>query len=230
MKILKETKDYILFVKPVGMLSEEEGNKQSVPKALKEYLLEKGEGDPQIFTVHRLDRDVSGVMVAAKNSRTASMLSKAVAERRIEKEYLAVVKGVPEREEGRFEDLLFRDASKGKTYVTDRMRKGVRDAALSYRLLETVNEEGVGALSLVRIRLHTGRTHQIRVQFASRKLPLYGDGRYGAGDGKQRPALFSCRLSLEGRFDCTEMPSEYPFSLFSLPKQGIDLKADPLCF
>lgn len=96
MKILKETKDYILFVKPVGMLSEEEGNKQSVPKALKEYLLEKGEGDPQIFTVHRLDRDVSGVMVAAKNSRTASLLSKAVAERRIEKEYLAVVKGVPE--------------------------------------------------------------------------------------------------------------------------------------
>jgi hypothetical protein len=66
------------------------------------------------------------------------------------------------------------------------------------------------------------------VQFASRKLPLYGDGRYGAGDGKQRPALFSCRLSLQDRFDCTEMPADYPFTLFSSVRQGVDLKSDPL--
>ncbi|MBQ8911511.1 MAG: RluA family pseudouridine synthase [Clostridia bacterium] len=226
MNILYETKKLIVFIKPAGMLSEEDGNKRSVPRALKEYLAGKGEKDPKIFTVHRLDRDVSGVMVVAKNAATASVLSKAVTDRTIEKEYLAVVKGVPEKEEAVLKDLLFRDAAKGKTYVTDRMRKGVREASLAYKLLETTEHEGQ-TLSLVRIRLHTGRTHQIRVQFASRKLPLCGDGRYGSSDGGTRPALFSARLALDGLFDCSAMPQELPFTLFESVKKGIDLQNEP---
>jgi 23S rRNA pseudouridine1911/1915/1917 synthase len=226
MQILHENKNLIVFIKPAGMLSEEEGNKQSVPKALKEYLLEKGVKDPKIFTVHRLDRDVSGVMVVAKNGKTASALATAVAERRIDKEYLAVVKGVPEEGEGVLKDLLFRDAAKGKTYVTDRMRKGVREASLAYKLLETQVLDGQ-PFSLVRIKLYTGRTHQIRVQFASRKMPLQGDGRYGSADGKSRPALFSCRLALDGLFDCSAMPDGEPFSLFETVKKGIDFQKEP---
>ena len=226
MRILHENKNLIVFIKPAGMLSEEEGNKQSVPKALKEYLEGKGQKNPQIFTVHRLDRDVSGVMVVAKNQKTASVLATAVAQRRIEKEYLAVVKGIPAEREGVLKDLLFRDTSKGKTYVTDRMRKGVRDASLSYRLLESGELDG-GPVSLVRIKLHTGRTHQIRVQFASRKMPLCGDGRYGSADGKSRPALFSCRLALDGFFDCSAMPEEEPFTLFDTVNRGIDFQKEP---
>ncbi|MBQ7847329.1 MAG: RluA family pseudouridine synthase [Clostridia bacterium] len=213
MKILYETKNLIVFIKPPGVLSEEDGNKRSVPLILKEYLREKGVRSPQIFTVHRLDRDVGGVMVVAKNAKTASLLATAVAEHQVEKEYLAVVKGRPEQRQGLLEDLLFRDSTKGKTYVTDRMRKGVRQASLSYWLIESVEHEGQ-LLSLVKVRLHTGRTHQIRVQFASRKMPLVGDGRYGSGDGKERPALFSHRLALAGAFDCSALPTEHPFTLF----------------
>lgn len=226
MNILYETKKLIVFIKPAGMLSEEDGNKRSVPRELRAYLASKGEKDPKIFTVHRLDRDVSGVMVVAKNAATASVLSKAVTDRTIEKEYLAVVKGVPEKEEAVLKDLLFRDAAKGKTYVTDRMRKGVREASLAYKLLETAEHEGQ-TLSLLRIRLHTGRTHQIRVQFASRKLPLCGDGRYGSADGGTRPALFSARLALDGHFDCSAMPKDPPFTLFERIKKGMDLQNEP---
>ena len=220
MKILYETKNLIVFVKPVGVLSEKEGNKKSVPLLLEDYLRKQGDPAPEIFTVHRLDRDVGGVMVAAKNSKTASRLCAAVAERLIKKEYLAVVKGIPEKKEDTLKDLLFRDAARGKTYVTDRMRRGVREASLSYRVLESVGE-GQEALSLVHVQLHTGRTHQIRVQFASRKHPLYADGRYGSGDGKDRPALFSFRLALEGEFECSFLPEDHPFTLFSSLKEDL---------
>lgn len=226
MRILYETKNLIVFIKPAGVLSEEEGNKRSVPLILKEYLFKKGVRDPKIFTVHRLDRDVGGVMVVAKNAKTASLLATAVAEHQMEKEYLAVVKGRPSQDEGVLKDLLFRDSTRGKTYVTDRMRKGVRQASLSYRLIDSIEHEGQ-LLSLVKVRLHTGRTHQIRVQFASRKMPLVGDGRYGSGDGKERPALFSHRLALEGSFDCSALPAEYPFTLFEGYFQEERKEAEP---
>ena len=214
LKILYENKHLVVVVKPVGVLSEEDGNKQSVPLLLKRYYIEKGMKNPKIFTVHRLDRDVGGVMVLAKDAKTAGTLSAAVSGRQIGKEYLAVLHGVPKEAEGCLEDLLFRDARTGKSYIADGERKGVRDARLEYRLLGTAAGDHGEPLSLVRIRLHTGRTHQIRVQFASRKLPLYGDGRYGSGDGGSKPALFSCHLLLEGQFDCSAKPDTYPFTLF----------------
>ena len=127
------------------------------------------------FCVHRLDKAVGGVMVYARSAAAATALSRAVAENAVEKTYLAVCEGVPDPTQGAMRELLYHDASKNKTYVVQRQRKGVREAVLDYETLEA--REG---LSLVRVRLHTGRSHQIRVQFASRRLPLVGDGRYGA--------------------------------------------------
>ena len=167
--ILYEDERILVCVKPAGLLSERGG----LPE-----LLEQQCGG-QIYPVHRLDRDVGGVMVYARRSDTAAALSALIAARRMEKEYLAVVEGKPETESGELQDLLYHDAAKNKSYAVRRERKGVKKAALSYRLLQTAETEQ-GTLSLLRIRLHTGRSHQIRVQFASRKLPLVGDARYGS--------------------------------------------------
>ena len=112
----------------------------------------------------------------------------------MEKDYFAVVHGRPAEEAGEYRDLLFRDKARGKSFVVTRPRKGVREAVLQYRLLAAA-----GGLSLVRIRLLTGRTHQIRVQFSSRGMPLYGDRRYG-GREPDGLALWSCRIALpDGR-------------------------------
>ena len=129
----------------------------------------------QAYCVHRLDREVGGVMVYARTSEAAAALSQAITAGSLEKEYLAVCEGVPAPAEGEMRDLLYHDAAKNKSYVVKRPRRGVREALLDYAVLETAD-----LLSLVRIRLRTGRTHQIRVQFASRGLPLAGDARYGA--------------------------------------------------
>jgi 23S rRNA pseudouridine1911/1915/1917 synthase len=127
--------------------------------------------------VHRLDRGVGGVMVFAKRQDVAAKLSVAVAERRMTKQYLAVVHGSPAESEGIFQDLLYKDSAKGKSFVVDRERKGVKDASLEYKVLRRLEDP---KRTLVAIELFTGRTHQIRVQFASRGLPLCGDRRYGA--------------------------------------------------
>ncbi len=216
MKILHEDRDIVAVSKPAGVLSELTGNKQSVPMFLQEYFLQRGH-KTDVFTVHRLDRDVSGVMVLARTPKAASNLSGQIANRKVTKKYLAVIKGVPEKTEDTLNDLLFRDASKGKTFVVDRMRKGVRDASLAYKVLGTI--EG---LSLVEIELFTGRTHQIRVQFASRALPLYGDGRYGSGDGGHTPALYCKEMIFSHPYTGREVKIEdlpdfsvYPWSLFA---------------
>jgi len=216
-KILYEDKDILVAVKPAGYLSEP-SSERNLPAFLTQYLERKGEkGD--IFTVHRLDRAVGGVMVFARTPQAASHLTRQIAEKTVVKEYLAVLRGVPEKEADTLVDLLFRDAKINKTYVVGRMRKGVRDASLEYRLLGKT--QGETPLSLVRVRLHTGRTHQIRVQFASRKLPLLGDVRYGSKSENKNPALFSCHLGFIHPKTGKEMdffhlpPAEYPWTEFS---------------
>ena len=177
MEILYFDRDLAVCVKPVGLDSETQ-----LPDALKDAL----GGD--MFPIHRLDKNVGGVMVYARNSRTAASLSKAIQEGAFEKEYVALVHGTPP-ERGDWEDLLWKDSRKSKVFVVNRMRGGVKKARLEYvRLTE-------GAESLVRIRLHTGRSHQIRVQFASRGYPLVGDHKYGARDSSPAPMLFSCKLT-----------------------------------
>lgn len=184
MEKLFENNEIIVIVKPAGIPSEENG-RDNVIKRLRESC-----GLGEVYPVHRLDTVTSGVMVYAKTKYAASFLSKQITDNTFSKEYHAVVHGIMEEEKGEFTDLLFKDSSKNKSFVVKRERKGVKKASLSY---ETVKTEG--ELSLVKIRLHTGRTHQIRVQFSSRKHPVYGDGKYGASDNIPFIALFSSSLT-----------------------------------
>ena len=174
MEILYFNPEIAVCIKPVGLDSEAE-----VPAALKEQL------GGEVFPIHRLDKNVGGVMVYARTRQAAAALSKCVQEGTMVKEYVAMVHGTPP-ENGDWEDLLWKDSRKNKVFVVKRERRGVKKARLEFTRL-TQGEE-----SLVRIRLHTGRSHQIRVQFASRGYPLIGDHKYGSRDEKTAPMLFSC--------------------------------------
>lgn len=213
--ILYEDKHLVLCVKPVGVLSEESENGASMPALLRAQYQQRSLPD-YIATVHRLDKITGGMMLFSRRKEVTGKLAAAVAEHRVEKEYLAVLRGHPAEPEGTLTDLLFRDAAKNKSYVVKRMRKGVREAKLSYRVLAQTEE-----LTLVRIRLHTGRTHQIRVQFSSRGLPLLGDIRYGSKDPACTAALWSYRLALRHPvlnkvLDFTQSPpKQYPWNLFT---------------
>lgn len=180
--VLYRDDDLAVCVKPQGALSQDAGA-QSVPGLLREAL-----GAAQVWPIHRLDQAAGGVMVYALTERAAAALSRAVQNGQLEKTYLAVTQGTPQEPEGAWTDLLFHDQRRNKTFVVTRQRKGVREARLSYRVLA-----GDGRRSLVAVQLFTGRTHQIRVQFASRGLPLAGDGRYGGGKA-ERLGLWSWRL------------------------------------
>ena len=177
MQIIHSDRDLAVIVKPVGLDSE-----SAVPAAIREAL------GGEVFTVHRLDLNVGGVMVYARTKAAAAALSKLIQDGEMVKEYVAMVHGTPE-EEGDWEDLLFKDSAKNKVFVVKRMRGGVKKARLTYRRLSA------GDTSLVRIRLFTGRSHQIRVQFASRKFPLVGDHKYGGRDEAAAPMLFSCCIT-----------------------------------
>jgi len=183
MDILYSDNRILVCVKPAGVLSTDEPG--GMPSLLRVVL---GDEHACVRTVHRLDRTASGLMVFARSRVAASLLSGQVRNREFEKEYLAVCEGSPEPEAGRMEDLLVRDRAQNKTFTTPAPGRDVQPAALFYR---TVAERD--GISLVRIRLETGRTHQIRAQFSSRGWPLAGDRKYGSG--REGPlALFSCRL------------------------------------
>ena len=175
--ILEKNAAWIAVQKPCGISSESGGMGLLIARTL-------GIPEESVYPVHRLDREVSGVMVYALTREAAAFFSRAAAERRMRKTYLALVSGTPAEEQGRWEDLLFHDARRNKTFTADRIRKGVKPAVLDYRVLRRIpaddpdNDTGQ-ELSLLEIHLGTGRTHQIRVQCASRGLPLIGDRKYG---------------------------------------------------
>ena len=177
MEILYSDKQIVVCIKPVGMDAEHE-----LPQAL----------GGEIYPVHRLDKNVGGVMVYARTKAAAAALSKSIQDGTMVKEYVALVHG-PVPEQGDWEDLLFKDSRKNKVFVVKNQRKGVKYARLEFTRL------GDGDPSAVRIRLHTGRSHQIRVQFASRGFPLLGDHKYGAKDDIPAPMLFSCCLTFPYR-------------------------------
>lgn len=206
MQILYADKDIVVCVKPARVLSTDE------PGGLPELL--RGELGTQDFrTVHRLDRVVSGLMVVARNGAAASELSRQIRENVFEKEYLAVIHGKPEAENGTLRDLLGRDKARKMTYVATEPAKDVQEAVLDYWTLSCAE-----TLSKVRIRLHTGRTHQIRVQFASRGLPLVGERKYSERNDPCEIALWSYRLGFAhpttGEKMCftLEPPQEYPWT------------------
>lgn len=207
MEILFEDGQIAVIVKPAGMASQLTPRGNDCVTALRAHT------GGEIFAVHRLDTPTTGVMVYAKTKKAAAFLSKEMAEGRFQKEYLALVHGRPEDPSGNMEDWLFKDA-RNKTYVVKRERKGVKKAILSYETLQTRADETFGLLSLVRIRLQTGRTHQIRVQFASRKMPVLGDGKYGAKDNAPFLGLACCRLTFRHpatgeEMTFTHMPAEF---------------------
>ena len=200
-------------LKPAGVSSE--AGSPACPGAPELLAASLGLPPAAVRPVHRLDKAASGVLLCALDQKTAAALSRMIAEGRMEKTYLAVAEGAPEAPSGRWTDLLYWDRKSRKAYAVSRPRKGVKEAALSYRLLG--QRDG---LSLLSFTLETGRTHQIRVQCASRRLPLFGDARYGA---KRRGplALWCSRLCFpapdgSGQLTVQAPPPEgEPWTLFA---------------
>lgn len=174
-EILKKGEGYAVCFKPRGICSEGE-SENDMPTLLMRSL-----GVKQVYPVHRLDRETAGLMVYATDKDAAAELSRAIAAGELVKEYEAELLGSLEENEGELTDLLFFDRKRGRSYVVDRQRKGVKEARLSYKVIERGAET-----TRVRVHLYTGRTHQIRAQFSSRGYPIKGDGRYGGGGGEMR--------------------------------------------
>lgn len=201
MEILYSDGDLAAVVKPAGLDSEHD-----MPQAIIQAL------GGECYPIHRLDKNVAGVMVYGRSKAGAAALSKLVQEGQFQKEYRCLVHGTPP-DAGTWEDLLFKDSRKNKVFVVKRERKGVKKACLSFRRCTA------GPESLIHVSLHTGRSHQIRVQFASRGFPLVGDHKYGARDEAKAPMLYSCRIQFpwKGKMQC--------FSSF--PTWGLEPKDAP---
>lgn len=224
MEILLEDRNVIACYKPAGVLSQGDGT--SAPDLLSLIEEERQIKKEELSLIHRLDRGVSGVMLVSKSKKTAGVLQAAFSDKEdCIKEYFAVVKGLPDKE-GEHTDLLYHDSRINKTFVVDRMRARVKEARLSYKLMASVIDEADGTpVSLVRIRLYTGRTHQIRAQFSSRRMPILGDGKYGGSDNRIKNhaiGLASASISLtlpcgkRERITVRKIPDTelFPWSLF----------------
>ncbi len=207
-ELLYSDEHIAVCIKPVGVVSENGGMVDLLAKQL----------NCAVYAVHRLDLGVGGVMVYALNQKAAAVLSADIQNGSFIKEYIAVVCGEPAEPRGVYKDLLFHDRRKNKSFAVDRKRAGVKEASLEYQVADS--HEG---LSLVEIKLHTGRTHQIRVQFSSRRTPLYGDGKYGGRNEKTGIALFSRRVSFlhpktRKSLSFEALPCGHPWDIFTLDK------------
>jgi len=208
MKLIYHDKDVVLCVKDPGILSTDEPG--GLPDLVRQSL-----GDQNIRTVHRLDQVVGGLIVLARRAKAASELSRQIREGMFQKEYLAVIQGVP-NQAGTLKHLLLRNKQERKTYVVDTLQPKAQEAVLHYQLLETNDGK-----SLVRIKLETGRTHQIRAQFSGIGMPLLGDKKYGNEEICQ-VALWSYKIGFEHpysgeKMEFTQLPPEiYPWNLFQL--------------
>ncbi len=202
LEILYADPDILVCIKPARVLSTDESG--GLPSLVRLAL-----GDPKadVRTVHRLDRVVSGVMVLARNAKSASELSRQIREDEFEKEYLAIVHGKPEQTGGTFTDLLYRDKARRMTMVASEPAKGVQEAILEYEVLNHVCN-----MTRVKVLLHTGRTHQIRVQFASRNMPLVGERKYCTLEDPCEIALWSHRIGFThpGTGEYVEFSQEPP--------------------
>lgn len=227
MKIIHQTAEYVVVCKAAG-----EDSEHDLPEMLAE---QNGDRATDYYVVHRLDQAVAGLLVLARNRVTAAELSRQLTENRLRKTYLCVVPGVPAPASGEMQDLLYQDKMKRKMFPVKRKRAGVKEASLRYHVLETKlmnttvtssKQEDTAALSasrltLVEVELQTGRFHQIRCQFAARKLPLVGDGKYGSRVRSPHLALFCRQLSFydaKEKKECSftaAPPAEFPWTAFS---------------
>ena len=227
MKIIHQTAEYVVVCKAAG-----EDSEHDLPEMLAE---QNGDQATDYYVVHRLDQAVAGLLVLARNRVTAAELSRQLTENRLRKTYLCVVSGVPALASGEMQDLLYKDKMKKKMFPVKRKRAGVKEASLRYHVLETKlmnttvtssKQEDTAAVSasqltLVEVELQTGRFHQIRCQFAARKLPLVGDGKYGSRVRSPHLALFCRQLSFydaKEKKECSftaAPPAEFPWTAFS---------------
>lgn len=238
MKIIHQTAEYVVVCKAAG-----EDSEHDLPGLLAE---QNGNRAADYYVVHRLDKAASGLLVLARDRQTAGELSRQLTENRLRKSYLCVVPGVPEPASGEMQDLLYKDKMKQKMFPVKRKRAGVKEASLTYRVLETQASvsndvskqaklakeaekspaqvqsaaEAPTSLALVEVELQTGRFHQIRCQFAARKLPLVGDGKYGSRVRSPHLALFCRTLSFYDPKEKKELcftaapPAEFPWEIF----------------
>lgn len=238
MKIIHQTAEYVVVCKAAG-----EDSEHDMLGLLAE---QNGDQATDYYVVHRLDKAAAGLLVLARDRQTAGELSRQLTENRLRKSYLCVVPGVPEPASGEMQDLLYKDKMKQKMFPVKRKRAGVKEASLTYRVLETQalvsndvsnqaktdeevpespaqvqsTAEALTPLALVEVELQTGRFHQIRCQFAARKLPLVGDGKYGSRVRSPHLALFCQQLSFYDAKEKKELcftaapPAEFPWEIF----------------
>lgn len=218
LNIVYSSKRAVVIYKPHGMPAQPDPSGDTdAMTATAAILREKGE-NADLWLINRLDRGVGGLMIFARDKKTAATLSEVIRERQITKEYFAVVEGIPEGD--RMVDFLYKDTRTSKAYIVKSERKGVKKASLSFRTVATATTER-GALSLVAISLDTGRFHQIRAQFSFRNHPIVGDKKYGSAHILRGGiALVSCHLFVElgdEKIDVRATPdaAAYPWSLFA---------------
>lgn len=220
MKIIHQTAEYVVVCKAAG-----EDSEHDLPEMLAE---QNGDRATDYYVVHRLDQAVAGLLVLARNRVTAAELSRQLTENSLRKTYLCVVPGVPAPASGEMQDLLYQDKMKRKMFPVKRKRAGVKEASLRYHVLETKpTEKAPMPLTLVEVELQTGRFHQIRCQFAARKLPLVGDGKYGSRVRSPHLALFCRQLSFYDPKEKKELcftaapPAEFPWTAFSCASEEV---------
>lgn len=208
MELIHVDRDIVVCIKPPRVLSTDEPG--GLPDLVREAL---GDPNANIRTVHRLDRVVSGLMVLARTKKSASELSRQIRDGEFDKEYLAVLHGIPSEEQGTLRDLLLRNKEEKKTYVVQESGKDIQEAILNYELLSKTE-----AFSKVRIELVTGRTHQIRAQFSGRNLPLVGDQKYSRFQDECEIALWSHKIVFNHPYTGKRMefiqepPAVYPWT------------------
>ena len=210
--LLYNDRHFLICEKPVGVHSESDG----LPLLLKE------QENLIVYPVHRLDSVTGGTCLLAKTREACSKLQDMFHSGMMEKEYLAVVSGKPDMLSGTYTDFLYHHAASNKTFVVKKQRRGVKKALCDWQVLQSSDISGQ-LLSLVRIHLHTGRTHQIRVQFSSRRMPVVGDQKYGSRVKAKAPALWSVKLSFPHPFEAGRHvdalsfpPRAFPWSCFDI--------------
>ena len=219
--VIYEDNHLLVVEKPVNVLSQgDDTNDRDMLTILKEYIKEKYNkpGNVYLGLVHRLDRPVGGVMVFAKTSKAASRLSEQIRSKTFKKTYFAIIHGTMNKK-GTLKDYLYKDSKTNTVKVVKKGYTNSKDAELEYEILSSRDN-----LSLVKIDLKTGRPHQIRVQFASRGNPLYGDQKYGKNVNKvgQQIALWSNSIEIIHPISKDKLifklnpPDEYPWNLFQI--------------
>lgn len=222
-KILYEDNHLLVVEKPVNMPTQEDSSgDMDLLRTLKQYIKETYDkpGNVYLGLVHRLDRPVGGVMVFAKTSKAASRLSNSIRERTFQKKYIAVVHGHPKPPQGKLTHYVVKDEKINKVFCVSKQHEGAKEAVLEYDVKDSIHN-----LSIVQVHLHTGRSHQIRVQFNAIDCPLFGDQKYGAEINKpgQQIALWSMYIGFKHpttkeQLSFNSMPLDtenYPWTLWS---------------